>query len=407
VAYSNGIKVGIQLRGTIITIMIVIVCLLSGCWDRKELRNVSVVTGMAVDKGEHQKYKLTVETTAASEVNPRNAEGYAPANVQSLEGNTIAELTHKFNIVSEQSMILSHMRVLVISEEVAEKGMMEFMDFMDRNREIRDDFDIVIARDGKAASVLKTNNMYKKSASLKVYTQLVSMYKDWGGAPKLRLNDFIRIYKSDGQTPVLVALKVKGDPKKGGNIENMKTITPENKVDVDSLGIIKGGKLVGYISIYDVRNMLWLQGNLKSTVITSQCGSGDKKMSYRVTTSKTDVIATEKGGVPSFTINIKTEGNLQNNECLTNMAKAYAFEGYEEQFNKKMEQEILDTVKTIREQYNADIFGLGERLKDQDYKHFKKYRENWDEGFAKAKVSIHFNTEIKRAGLRKEGAIIK
>lgn len=89
------------------------------------------------------------------------------------------------------------------------------------------------------------------------------------------------------------------------------------------------------------------------------------------------------------------------------MAKAYAFEGFEELINKKMEQEILDTVKTIREQYNADIFGLGERLKDQDYKYFKKYRDNWDEGFAKAKISIHFNTEIKHAGLRKERAIIK
>ncbi|TRZ39859.1 Ger(x)C family spore germination protein [Niallia circulans] len=390
-----------------IIVLIVIVSLLSGCWDRKELRNVSVVTGMAVDVGDHQKYKLTVETTAASEVNPRSAEGYAPANVQALEGNTIAELTHKFNIISEQSLILSHMRVLVISEEVAEKGMMEFMDFMDRNREIRDDFDIVIARDSKAASVLKTNNMYKKSASLKIFTQLVSMYNDWGGVPKLRLNDFIRIYKSDGQTPVLVALKVKGDPKKGGNIENMKTVTPENKVDVDSLAIIKGGKLVGYISIYDVRNMLFVQNNLKSTIITAKCGNGAKSMGYRVTASKTNVIATEEDGVPSFTINVKTEGNLQNNECLTNMSKIYAFKGYEDIINKKMERAILDTVNRTREQYNADIFGLGERLKDQDYKQFKKYRDNWDEGFSKAKINIRFNTEIKQAGLRKERAFIK
>ncbi|WP_185763282.1 Ger(x)C family spore germination protein [Niallia circulans] len=395
------------MRVTMIIVLIVIVSLLSGCWDRKELRNVSVVTGMAVDVGDHQKYKLTVETTAASEVNPRSAEGYAPANVQALEGNTIAELTHKFNIISEQSLILSHMRVLVISEEVAEKGMMEFMDFMDRNREIRDDFDIVIARDSKAASVLKTNNMYKKSASLKIFTQLVSMYNDWGGVPKLRLNDFIRIYKSDGQTPVLVALKVKGDPKKGGNIENMKTVTPENKVDVDSLAIIKGGKLVGYISIYDVRNMLFVQNNLKSTIITAKCGNGAKSMGYRVTASKTNVIATEEDGVPSFTINVKTEGNLQNNECLTNMSKIYAFKGYEDIINKKMERAILDTVNRTREQYNADIFGLGERLKDQDYKQFKKYRDNWDEGFSKAKINIRFNTEIKQAGLRKERAFIK
>ncbi|UPO90867.1 Ger(x)C family spore germination protein [Niallia sp. Man26] len=369
--------------------------------------NVSIVTGMAVDKGDNQKYRLTVETTAASEVSPRTAEGFAPANVQTLEGNTIAEITHKFNITSEQSFILSHMRLLVISEEIAEKGMLEFMDFLDRNREIRDDFEVVIARGGDAADVLKVNNMYKKSASLKVYTQLVSMYKDWGGVPELKLNDFIRIYNSDGQTPVLVAMKVRGDPKKGGNIENMKSVTPESKVDVDSLGIVKGGKLLGYISFYDVRNMLFVQNNIKSTVISAVCGKDDKKIGYRVTNSLTKVTAAEKEGVPTFTIKVKTEGFLLGTQCLTNIKKPYAFEDFEKAINTLMEKEITDSIEKMKEDFNADIFGLGELLREQDYKHFKKYKNNWDEGFAKSKIQIIFDSEIKRTGLRNERLIMK
>lgn len=400
------IKEGIFLRVVTLTLMIVIVTLLSGCWDRKELMNVSIVTGMAVDTGENHKYRLTVETTAASEVNPRTAEGFAPANIQTLEGDTIAEITHKFNITSEQSFILSHMRLLVISQEVAEKGMIEFMDFLDRNREIRDDFEIVIARDDEAANVLKVNNMYKKSSSLKVYTQLVSMYKEWGGVPELKLNDFIRIYNSDGQTPVLVAMKVKGDPKKGGNIENMKSVTPESKVDVDSLGIIKGGKLLGYVSFYDARNMLFVQNNIKSTVISAVCGKDDKKIGYRVTSSVTKVKAVEKNGVPTFTIRINTGGFLQGTQCLTNFKKPYAFEEFEKSVNEMMEKEISGTIEKMKEP-SADIFGLGELLKDQDYKHFKKYRDNWDEGFAKSKINIVFDSEIKRTGLRNERLIMK
>ncbi len=401
------IKEGDFLKITKLIILIVLVNLLSGCWDRKELMNVSIVTGMAVDKGDNQKYRLTVETTAASEVSPRTAEGFAPANVQTLEGNTIAEITHKFNITSEQSFILSHMRLLVISEEIAEKGMLEFMDFLDRNREIRDDFEVVIARGGDAADVLKVNNMYKKSASLKVYTQLVSMYKDWGGVPELKLNDFIRIYNSDGQTPVLVAMKVRGDPKKGGNIENMKSVTPESKVDVDSLGIVKGGKLLGYISFYDVRNMLFVQNNIKSTVISAVCGKDDKKIGYRVTNSLTKVTAAEKEGVPTFTIKVKTEGFLLGTQCLTNIKKPYAFEDFEKAINTLMEKEITDSIEKMKEDFNADIFGLGELLREQDYKHFKKYKNNWDEGFAKSKIQIIFDSEIKRTGLRNERLIMK
>lgn len=68
--------------------LIFLIILLAGCWDRKELGDVSIVTGMAVDKGENAKYRLTVETTEAREVNYQTASGLAPSFVYSLEGDT-------------------------------------------------------------------------------------------------------------------------------------------------------------------------------------------------------------------------------------------------------------------------------------------------------------------------------
>ena len=73
-----------------------LIFLLAGCWDRKELSKVSVVTDMAVAKGENGKNKLTVETTEAREMNFQTATGFAPSFVYSLEGNTIGELAYKF-----------------------------------------------------------------------------------------------------------------------------------------------------------------------------------------------------------------------------------------------------------------------------------------------------------------------
>ena len=36
-------------------ILIIVMCLLlSGCWDQRELSTLTIVTGMAVDKGENQ-----------------------------------------------------------------------------------------------------------------------------------------------------------------------------------------------------------------------------------------------------------------------------------------------------------------------------------------------------------------
>ena len=383
-------------------ILLSIIPFLSGCWDRNELSKTSIVTGMAVDKGESFKYKLTIETTEAREMMVQTATGQAPSTIASLEGNSVAELVSKFNIVNATIPIYSHMRVLVISEELAKEGMLDFMDFFDRNRQIRDDFMIVIAREGNAEDIIKVNNMYKKSASLKLFTQLTTMQRDWGGAPDIKLNDYTRIYNSEGQAPVLPAVQLIGDAKKGGNIENLKSEDPEAQVKVNSLGAFKSGKLVGYASLAEVRDLLFVQDNIKTTAITANCEEGEKKFEYRVTHSSTKITAKEVKGIPHFYIKIKTEGILDGTTCTNTIGNAGTFEKLESSINKEMEREIKDFIIKTKEQFNADIFGFGDLLREQDYKNFKKYKDTWDDGYAKAQMHISFNSEIKRSGLRKD-----
>ena len=72
--------------------------LLTGCWDQRELTDLTVVTGMAVDKGENGRYKLTVEAINTVELNSKTAGGNSPSFVYSLEGDTVEELSRKMNI---------------------------------------------------------------------------------------------------------------------------------------------------------------------------------------------------------------------------------------------------------------------------------------------------------------------
>ncbi|MCT2345779.1 Ger(x)C family spore germination protein [Niallia taxi] len=400
IALNNVI--GVYMRIIKIIIIIHIVILLAGCWDRRELSGESVITGMAVDKGERSKFRLTVETTEAREVTAKTASGNAPSYVYSIEGDTIAELSTKLNTGIATHPIYSHMYILAISEEIAEEGLIGFLDFVDRNREMRDDFNIVVVKKGSSAGdILQVINMYKKSASLKLARQLDTMEKDYGGAPDLKLNDFVRVYNAKGQSPVLPAVRLNGDAKKGGNVENLKNETPEAKVDLESLAVIKHGKLAGYGSLEEVRYLLFVENKIKTTTLTAQC-EDDKKFAYEVTHSKTVVTAKEKNNVPNFHIKIKTEGYLDGIECLENFHDISTFGRLEKRINSTMEKNIKEFIQKASTEYNADIFGLGEMLRDQDYKHFKKYEmdNNWDEGFSKSKIDISFDAEIKRGGLR-------
>lgn len=392
------------MRMRIVKIIIIIhmVILLAGCWDRRELSGESVVTGMAVDKGEKSKYKLTIETTEAREMLPNTASGFAPSYVYSLEGDTIAELSTKLNKGIATHPIYSHMYVLAISEEIAEEGLIGFLDFVDRNREMRDDFNIVIVKKGSSAGdILEVINMFKKSASLKLAIQLETMEKDYGGVPDLKLNDFVRVYNDKGQSPVLPSINLVGNAKKGGNVENLKDETPEAQVNVDGIGVIKHGKLVGYASIKEVRYLLFVQNKIKTTTLSTNC-EGDKKFTYEITHSKTAVTAKEINDVPTFHIKIKTGGYLDGIECIENFQDVRTYSKLEKKINSMMEKNIKEFIEKASTEYEADIFGLGEIFRDQDYKHFKKYQtaNNWYDGFAKSKIDISFESEIKRGGLR-------
>ncbi|UTI40323.1 Ger(x)C family spore germination protein [Niallia sp. RD1] len=390
----------------ILSISILSIFLLTGCWDQSELNQNAIVTGIAIDKGDDYKYKLSIESTSATELNPKTAQGLAPAIVYTIEGDTIGEITHKFNIAVSTHLVFSHMRLLIIGEEVAKEGILSFMDYFDRDREIRDDFNIVVAKDTEAVDFLRITNEYQKVSSLKIFPQLDNMLDEWGGTPGIKLNDFIRTYASQGQVPVLAAMKIQGDKEKGGNMDNLKTTTPGAVAKIDSLAVFKYGKLQGYLDLYDTRILLWIQNKLERTALTVPYNE-KKFFALRIIHSKTKIKARQVNGSPQIDIYVHAESTLDGSDKAIKVAKVKAFEEFEDLTNSYLEIEFNQLIEKMQKEYVADIFGLGEIFRDQDYKHFKQYEDNWDVGFKEAKINVHVNVEIKRSGFRNNSYDIK
>lgn len=391
----------LNLKSLKIGMLFTLCFLLTGCWDRNELSQVMIVTGIAIDTGEEYKFRMSIESIIATEINVRTARGNSPTLVHSVEGDTISELTHKFNVEAMQHHILSHMRLLVISEEVGKQGILSFLDFFDRDREIRDDFNIIISKGSKAEDVLKITNAYKKSASLSVFPQLDIMHEEWGGTPDIKLNDFIRIYTSKGQAPVLSAMSIKGDIEKGNTVENMKYMVPKAIIKLDSLAAFKGGKLIGYLSLEEVRLLLWVQNKMDKTSISIPCEKKDKYFSVRIQHSKTSVKVKEENETPTFNIKVDMEGALEESGCYEDFSIAGSFEKLEKLAEEKLKEDLENLITKMKDEYRADIFGFGEILRKEEYKSFKKYHNDWTEGFKRSIINIDFNLEIKRSGLRK------
>lgn len=379
---------------------------LTGCWDQRELSEITVVTGIAVDKGKDEKYSLTAEGLNAEEISGKTAAGYAPSIVFTIEGKTLSELTQKINVGVSKNFIYSHMRTLIISEEIAREGILEFLDFLERNREIRDDFNILIARGTDAADILKVTYQFQKSSALKLYTQLRSSVKNWGGDPDVRLNDVVQAITSSGRQPVMAAVTIQGDPKKGDSVNNMEKVTPEAIVVLDSLAIFKNNKLEDFLPLDDTRNYLWIADKLARTSLSVPCAK-NKYFNVQFYNSKTRPKARIINGIPKIDLKIRAEAYLDGTQCKGDLTKIKIFKKYEKLTKKLIEKNISAMIKKVQKEEGSDIFGFGEMLYRQDYKNFKRIEKRWDEKFKDAVVHPEVTVRIRRSGIRTNSLLTK
>ncbi len=368
----------------------------SGCWDYTELSDVFFVVGMAVDKGTPPyKYKLTVECIAPSEYDKTTGGRVAPSQLYSMQGNTVADLSRKMNVGLGRELIYSHMQLLAIGESILREGEVQFFDYLERGRETRDNFNIVVVRGKKAEEVLKVTNSTEKYATGKLNKQLQIAVREWGSDPDIRLSDLLNDRMGPGKGSVIVGVQVSGNPENGK--ENIESSTPPSNVNISGLAIVQDMKLLGFMDIKDTRNYLWLTGGLRNTSVTASLG-GDTDFTIRIIKSKTQVKASHEGDTPRFHVTIRMDSFLEMTES-SHALTTRELGKYARLAEETIEADIRHTLKKAQETYKTDIFGFGNHMYRQQPKFLKPIREEWNTYFARAEVTVETHVRIKRVGL--------
>ncbi|WP_226528626.1 Ger(x)C family spore germination protein [Metabacillus niabensis] len=380
---------------------------LTGCWDREELDEIAIVAGIAVDKGKEKKYRMTVEVINSAEFGKQSAQGNAPVNIYTLEGNSLSELSNKMNVGLTRKLVFSHTRVLYISEEVARDGIFGFLDFLDRSGQFRNDFSIVITSGYPASTFTKITYPVQKSPSLKLSTQITTLTDEWGGNPDVQLYDFITSLISKGINPVAGIISIRGDPEKGQSVDNNKEIDPGALVLADGMAIFKGDKMVGKLSLNETRGYLWTK-ELRSTSLSIACDSEDANttnkdefyLDVRVIRSKVNLESKYENDRPKIKVKINAEAKIQGTQCAKDLTKINVYSDQEKLVEKFVKAEISQLIKKVQKEYEVDIFGFGDALNRQDHKKYKEVEYRWDEEFAKAELDVEVDIQLLRAGIK-------
>lgn len=357
----------------------------TACWNYREINDLSIVNGFSIDFGEDDyKYDITVELLA-----PKLAIGRDKVKSRFVEsqGDTILKAVRKLISVDGKKAYGSHAKVMIISKEVAESGLISAIDFTYRNSEPRDDIQIIIADMSKAKEVFK---LYSEEVSVVSFRlQDILKNEDQSATYKsVNLWQYVDYLNNEGISAVAPIIYL---PKMG-----------ENKIPkIGGLAVFKVDKMIGALSEEETEFFSLLNPKIKGGVllINNEVGGKVINTSLKILTGKTTVKPINVNGNINMKINIIVDVNIAE----IGGSDDFIAKGKREELAKNaqsyIEQGVSNLIRRVQEQYDSDIFGFGNAVKNSMPDTWKDLKNNWDEEFKNLKFETVVSVNIKGSEL--------
>ena len=369
----------------IITILILI--LLCGCWDYKELNDYSIVTGIAIDKIKN-KYEVSVLISNSSKTSSDAESKESDVVVYSGTGDSIFEAFKDIGLISPKEIYIGSFSILIISEEIAKDGIDNVIDVFIRYPSSRKSFYITIARNDKAKDALKIMTPLANFPSQNIADNLSSSTDLQGIIGKTNFNELLSILVQEGINPTINSIHIVGNIKKGASQSNLETTEPKTYVKLGTLGIFKNYKLVDFATKEESLGINFINNNVKETYLKIKYKNG--YVIIDTTKIKPTINTSLNKDTPKIKINIRGEAKIIESNGNINLEDYKTIEKLQKLSNKKINK-IINKVLILAKKNKSDIFGFGLKFYKKYPKYFKKNNDNWNKIFK----NLNINTNVK------------
>jgi spore germination protein KC len=379
--------------------------LTSGCWNKRELNELAIVSALAIDKNEEGNYVATFQV-----INPGNIAGGLqggsggqgpPISVYTATGDNVIEMDRRASAKISRDLYYAHTGLLVISEELAkEEGITTIFDAFKRSNEFRTTTRVVIARDIKAGDLVKSLTAIDKIPAEKVVKTLESTEELQGEHINVNIREVTQSLAALGKNPLISGFSLKGDAEKGRKMENVQSSELDAYLEADGIGVFKKGKLIDWLDGETARGTLWVLDRIKTTEVNMEWENEKKAIVYLVIRQNTNVSAQMKKGKPKILVKVRAEGDIREIKVPVDLSNPHVLQDIEKELEKELQKEIEDAV--LHAQKNkSDILGFGEAVHQSHPKEWKKIEKDWhDVSFPELEVDVKVDAFIRRTGLR-------
>lgn len=381
----------------VVTMLVWGCAVLTGCWDRRELNDLAIAVGIGMDR-EGSQVQVTAQIVNPGEVaSKKGGGGYStPVTILSATEKTFFEALRKLTTIAPRRVFPSHLRVLIIGEDLARAGVEKVMDGISRNHEFRSDFFLIVAKGARADEVLEILTPIEKIPANKMFNTLEMSERVWAPTVKMPLDRFISDLSDPSKDAVLTGIRIEGDQESGRTKGNVSKTGDYTKLQYSGLALFKGDKLVDWLNDEESKGYNYIMDNVKNTVGHLTCPKGEE-LTVEVVRADSKVTGKVVDGKPTVEVYIFAEENVGEVQCEVDLTKSETIAQLEALAEKKLKKIITASIRKAQKR-EADIFGFGEAIEDADPKAWLDMKQEWGSRFAEMDVSVRTKVEIRRLG---------
>ncbi len=373
------------LRCVCIAIISSIICIsFTGCWNYKQLDELAIVAGIAIDRAEEGNgYKVSFEIIDFTQSISENT---ISTEIVNSEGNTIFEAFSNTKNKLIKDLYFANMQLICISEQIVkEESLFNMVDGFLRDPDIRESICIIISKEENAEKIISPGAESSKVMSYEINNVIDDTNRETTSARK------IGVYKAyndikEGEAIALPAFAIKDD-----------------QPVLDGISLFDKEKFVGFLSQDDIVFYQFSVNNVKTGIFSFPLmEEGVFDSSIQITDNNTKLSYEKKeDGSLILNVDIKTEAYVKEILLPFDMVNEQNRKFFKKRYAEYVSKSVYNFIDKIRSEYGLDILGFNDLIYRAERQYWEQIEGKWTDMLRNAELKVNVDLDLTSSGFIK------
>lgn len=378
-------------------VFLVLLGLMTGCWDRNEMDDLALVIASGLDITDDGQLEITLQIalpTGIPSAVQTGKKGQKSVIVISAKGNSASEANGRLQQQLSRAIYFGHRGVIVIGEKCARHGLKQVLDTFARLPESRYNSYVVTAYGTTAKEILNTPYQLELIPGIGINKIQASKFSF-----PVKIDEFLSALSSQVRSPVTAAIRVihKG--------------TDKETVSIDRAAVYRENKLSGFLAPDELKLLRWWIGETKQMRFTVKLEPEDEQykgtVGVELLQSGVNIRADVKNEIPRISVLLQASVRSLDNDTRLDLSDIKNMNRLETLLSKQIQSEFESLLAHVQKKLKSDILGLGEEIHIEHPYAWKNIKNKWADIYPVVPVAVDVDIKIKRTGKTQAPAHLK